>query len=91
LGISGQLSVEFSQNWGFLGIPVALLGGLHPFGLLLSATYFGTLLAGTANLARFSQGGDTLVFVIQAAAVLGLAGIRSYVATRRHVVAGEAT
>ena len=83
LGISGQLSVEFSQNWGFLGIPVALLGGLHPAGLLLSATYFGALLAGTANLARFSQGGDTLVYVIQAAAVLGLAAFRSYIANRR--------
>jgi simple sugar transport system permease protein len=90
LGISGQLSVEFSQNWGFLGIPVALLGGLHPAGLLLSASYFGALLAGTANLARFSQGGDTLVYVIQAAAVLGLVGIRSYLATRRPSIAPEA-
>jgi len=85
VGISGQLSVEFSQNWGFLGIPVALLGGLHPGGLLLSSAYFGTLRAGTANLARFSQGGDTLVFVIQAVAVLGLAGIRGYTSLRRPV------
>ena len=90
LGISGQLSAEFSQNWGFLGIPVALLGGLHPAGLLLSASYFGTLLAGTANLARFSEGGDTLVYVIQAAAVLGLAGTRSYLSSRRPSGAVEA-
>lgn len=87
LGISGQLSTEFSQNWGFLGIPVALLGGLHPAGILLSASYFATLLAGTANLARFSTGGDTLVYVIQAVAVLGLAGLRSY-ADRRRVTGG---
>jgi len=90
LGISGQLSTEFSQNWGFLGIPVTLLGGLHPAGLLLSASYFGALLAGTANLARFTEGGDTLVYVIQGAAVLGLAGTRSYLASRRPSVAAEA-
>ena len=80
LGISGRLSTEFSQNWGFLGIPVALLGGLHPAGLVLSTSYFGALLAGTANLARFSEGGDTLVVVVQAAAVLGLAGARAWLA-----------
>ena len=90
LGMSGQLSTEFSQNWGFLGIPVALLGGLHPAGLVLSASYFATLLAGTANLARFSEGGDTLVYVVQAAAVLGLVGIRSFLANRRPVVTAEA-
>jgi simple sugar transport system permease protein len=83
LGISGQLSTEFSQNWGFLAIPVALLGALHPLGLVLSAGYFGALMAGAANLARFSEGGDTLVYVIQSAAVLGLVGVRSLLKLRR--------
>ncbi|MHB8635953.1 MAG: ABC transporter permease [Fimbriimonadaceae bacterium] len=90
LGMSGQLSVEFSQNWGFLGIPVALLGGLHPVGLVLSASYFAMLMAGAANLARYSAGGDTLVYVIQAVAVLGLVGARRYQAMRRPSAAVEA-
>ena len=75
LGISGQLGTSFAQGWGFLAIPVALLGGLHPLWVALSALYFGALFAGSRNLAGFTAQGTTLVFVIQAAAVLGLLGL----------------
>jgi simple sugar transport system permease protein len=72
LGISGQLGTSSAQGWGFLAIPVALLGGLHPFGVALAALYFGALFAGSRNLAGFTTQGTTLVYIIQAAAVLGL-------------------
>lgn len=74
-GIAGQLGVSFAQGWGFLAIPVALLGGLHPLWVGLSALYFGALFAGSRNLAGFSEQGTTVVFVIQGAAVLGLIAI----------------
>ncbi len=74
-GITGVLGVGFPQGWGFLAIPVALLGGLHPIGVLFSALYFGALFAGSENLGRFTSGGSTLVFVIQAVAVLVFVGI----------------
>lgn len=83
LAISGQLGTSFAQGWGFLAIPVALLGALHPGGVVLSAAYFGALMAGSVNLARFSEGGDTLVYVVQAAAVLALVGVRALAQTRR--------
>lgn len=83
LGITGQLGYGFSQQIGFLAIPVALLGGLHPIGVLLSALYFGALFAGSENLARFSGFGTTIVFVIQGVAVIGFVGIRALVERRR--------
>jgi simple sugar transport system permease protein len=75
LGIAGQVGREFSQNWGFLGIPVALLAGLHPLMLPGAALFFGGLFAGSENLARFTPAGTTIVYVIQAAAVLGYVAI----------------
>ncbi|MBS1723202.1 MAG: ABC transporter permease [Armatimonadetes bacterium] len=71
LGLVGQIGDGFSQGWGFLAIPVALLGGLHPLGVVASAAFFGALLAGGEGLSRFNTTGATLVYVIQAVAVLG--------------------
>ncbi|MBV6458780.1 MAG: hypothetical protein HONBIEJF_01918 [Fimbriimonadaceae bacterium] len=71
-GVTGQIGAGFSQQWGFIGIPVALLGGLHPVGVLAAGLFFGALFAGSENLARFNTSGTTIVYVIQAVAVLGL-------------------
>jgi len=74
-GIAGQLGTSFAQGWGFLAIPVALLGGLHPLWVVLSALYFGALFAGSRNLAGFTDQGATIIYIIQAVAVLGLIAI----------------
>jgi len=74
-GVTGQLSSGFAQNWGFLAIPVALLGALNPLGVIASALYFAGLLAGSENLGRYTGVGTTVVFVIQAVAVLGFIGL----------------
>lgn len=71
LGIVGRLGTTFPEQWGFLGIPVALLGGLHPLGVIPAAVYFGALFAGSDQLSRFTPAGTSLVYVIQAVAVLG--------------------
>ncbi len=86
-GITGILGLGFPQGWGFLAIPVALLGGLHPLGVVLSALYFGALFAGSENLARFNTGGSTLVYVIQAVAVLAIVGLQQVQFRRRKVAA----
>jgi general nucleoside transport system permease protein len=77
LGLAGQLGTSFAQGWGFLGIPVALIGFLHPLVVPLSALYFGALFAGSENLARFTPAGTTIVFVVQGVAVLALVAARS--------------
>lgn len=76
-GVSGQLGTGFSMNWGFLAIPVALVGGLTPSGTLLSGLFFGAILAGSESLARFSTSGSAIVLVIQAVAVVALLGYRA--------------
>ena len=72
LGINGQLASSFSQQYGFLGIPVALVGALNPFAIIPSAIFFGGLFAATSNLSRYGGIGSYFVYVIQAATVIGL-------------------
>jgi simple sugar transport system permease protein len=76
LGINGQLTPSFSQQYGFLAIPVALVGGLHPLGVTVSSLLFGGLFAGTSNLSRFGGSGSFFVYVVQGLAVFGLLGYR---------------
>jgi ABC-type uncharacterized transport system permease subunit len=78
MGVTQQLGQGFSQNWGFLAIPVALLAGLHPIGVCLSALYFAAILAGSRNLAGFTADGTVLIYIVQAAAVLGLVALGKY-------------
>jgi general nucleoside transport system permease protein len=87
-GMARQLGMSFSQNWGFLGIPVALLGGLHPLLAVPSAFFFGALFAGSENLSRFTQSGPTLVYIVQAVAVLAFVSVRVWIdrRSRRAVV-----
>lgn len=73
-GMTGQIGLGFPAGWGFLAIPAALLGGLNPLGVTLSAAYFGALFAGCENLGRFVPQGTTLIYVIQGVVVLGLVG-----------------
>ena len=77
-GVTGLVGQGFSQQWGFLGIPVALIANLSPMGVVPSALFGGALFAGSENLARFTPAGSTLVFVIQAAVVLGTVGARKW-------------
>lgn len=78
LGSTGQIGRSFSEQWGFVGIPVALLSGLQPLLVIPGAFFFGALFAGSTNLARFTSAGDTLVYVIQAVAVLAYLAVRSF-------------
>lgn len=70
LGITGQISNDFPAQWGFLAIPVALLGGLNPLKIVLVSFLFGVLLAGSENLGKFTSIGPTLIYIIQAVCML---------------------
>ncbi len=70
-------SVSFGGTSGFTAIPVALLGGLHPIGALLSALFFGGLTQGCRNLEQNTGVSSVVIYVIQAAAVLAVVGIRA--------------
>lgn len=85
LGISGQLGTSFSQQFGFLAIPVALVGALNPAAVLGSSLFFGALFASTTNLSRFAGVGSTLVPVIQGLSVFGLLAFQKFVEDRERV------
>jgi len=86
VGVSGYLSDGFSPGWGFLAIPVALIGGLHPIGVLPAGLYFGALVAGSKNLEAFGKGSSALVFAMQGVGVLAFAALYEWARRRRERV-----
>lgn len=77
LAMAGQIGLDFNQNWGFLAIPVAIVGGLQPLYIIPSAFLFACLFAGSLNLGRYTQGGDAIVYVLQAVVVLGVVAMQT--------------
>jgi general nucleoside transport system permease protein len=74
LGLKHSLYDLFSGGMGYETVSVALLGGVNPLGVLGSAFFFGGLRAG-GNLMQQTVGvASSMVQVIQALAVLFLAG-----------------
>ena len=49
-GNAGRFKIGFSADYGFVGIPVALLARCHPVGVIFSAFLFGALHKGSAEL-----------------------------------------
>lgn len=73
---------DFSAQWGFLGIAVALLGRNHPLGVLIAAIFFGVLLRGEIFVDAFTRYvSKDLGFVLQAIMILFVACFQRY--TRR--------
>lgn len=70
LGAQHRVIPNFLLNAGFEGIPVAMIGQLHPVGAGLSALFFGALRAGANRMQIISDVPIYLVFVIQALAIL---------------------
>ena len=83
LGLTQQLGQGFDQNWGFLAIPVALLAGLNPLLVAVSALYFAAILGGSKNLAGFTADGTVLIYIVQATAVFILVGLARFRAIER--------
>jgi simple sugar transport system permease protein len=70
LGATFRLIPGFLVGAGFSGIPVALIGQLHPLGVLLSALFFAALRAGGNRLQMTTGVPSAVVGVIQALVVL---------------------
>lgn len=89
LGVNGRLGSDFSAGWGYTAIPVALLGGLNPLGILASSLFFGGLAAGCGNAEREQGVGvpSVVAYVIQAVIVLAIIGARAW---RNRAIAEEA-
>jgi ABC-type uncharacterized transport system permease subunit len=49
-GIHHRLRLDISIGYGFTGIIIALLGRLHPAGVILAAIFFGALVNGALGM-----------------------------------------
>lgn len=50
LGVHHRLRLDISPGYGFTGILIGLLGGLHPFGVIPAALLFGGLINGATGM-----------------------------------------
>jgi simple sugar transport system permease protein len=66
LGLNHKFAPEFTGSVGFEGITVALLGNTHPFGVVLSAVFLGSLFAGAAKMQFDSGVPAEIIQVVQA-------------------------
>ena len=87
LGARGRLIEGFSPGYGFEAIAIALLGRLHPVGILGAALLFGALDAGSAGLQTAARGAPASIAQVAeglavAYVLIGL-GISERLARRR--------
>jgi len=69
----------FSNEWGFWGIAVALLGRNHPLGVFIAAIFFGILMRGGIFVDIDTKYvSKDLVEVLQAVVILFVAGLQIY-------------
>lgn len=72
LGIHHKLIYGFSSGFGFTGILIALLGRLHPFGVVLAAVFFGALRNGSVAMQIYSNVSSELVNLIMGLIIIML-------------------
>jgi ABC-type uncharacterized transport system permease subunit len=94
LGTRGQLIEGFSPGYGFEAIAIALLGRLHPAGILAAALLFGALDAGGAGLQTAARGVPSAIVQVTVGlavvyVLIGL-GAREIMARRRRTRAALA-
>jgi general nucleoside transport system permease protein len=69
-GVSYALYQNLSPGYGFTGIAVALLAGLHPAGVVISGILFGALEAGAGAMQREAGVPAVAVYVVEAVVIV---------------------
>ncbi|MEO8333337.1 MAG: ABC transporter permease [bacterium] len=77
LGVTYALYENISPGYGFTAIAVALLAGLDPWRVILSAALFGALEAGAGAMQRDANVPSALVSVIEALLILAVMGAQT--------------
>lgn len=75
LGVQHRLTEDFLLNYGYNAVPIALLGGLNPWGTLIVAFIYGAMLNGASSMQIALKVPVTIVQVIMALAILALIGM----------------
>ncbi|HVM72617.1 MAG TPA: ABC transporter permease [Anaerolineales bacterium] len=74
MGVQHRLLDGITGGYGFTGIVAALLGGLHPLGVIPASILFGGLLVGASAMQRSVQVPSSLINVILGMVVLFVSG-----------------
>ncbi len=74
IGVQHRLLPGLTSGYGFTGIVAALLGGLHPLGLIPASVLFGGLLVGADTMQRAVQVPSSLVTAVLGLVVLFVSG-----------------
>jgi general nucleoside transport system permease protein len=77
-GVHHYLLEGISPGYGYLGVAVALLGGLEPLGVLLSALFFGALTVGAETMQRTVGVPVAMVYFTQGLVVLFVLARRAF-------------
>ncbi len=73
MGVNHNLASAFSPGYGFDSIALALLGGSHPVGVVLSALLFGTLRNGATKMQSLAGIPIDIISVVQAFVIMFVA------------------
>lgn len=77
LGNQGVLMVDFGTNMGYNSVPVALLAGLNPFGIVITSIFFGALTNGANYIQILANVPNTVSIILQAVIVLCVLAVTS--------------
>ncbi|MDE3003180.1 MAG: ABC transporter permease [Gemmatimonadota bacterium] len=81
-GLTYALYENLSEGWGYTAIAVALLAGLRPGGVVVTAIFFGSLRAGAGAMQRDAGIPSAWVDVVEALVILGVLGLERVRAAR---------
>ena len=68
--IHHHLLMDISPGYGYSGIVIAMLGGLHPVGVLFSALFFSIVIVGAQSMSRMTGVPTYIAEVIQGLALM---------------------
>ena len=71
-GLKGYLTLDLSPGFGYSGIVVAMLAGLHPLGVVLSALFIAMLSIGVDSMSRSLNISNYIADVATAIALLAV-------------------
>jgi simple sugar transport system permease protein len=80
---------KFSPGYGFTAIAVALLGRLHPAGVVAAAFLLGALEAGSNSMQRVAGVSSVLVSVLQATVIFSLIAVEGGRVLRRRTTTAD--
>ncbi|MGD8284140.1 MAG: ABC transporter permease, partial [Desulfobacterales bacterium] len=63
--IQYRLIMDISPGYGYSGIVIAMLGNLHPIGVLLSSLFFSVIIVGAQTMSRMTGVPTYIAEVIQ--------------------------